>query len=238
MTTTTAPATGTSEDPVSHLQRLPGSAGNDACLLAGKQGGLNSFLTVWLPVVVVFGYGSIAPFLTTQWSYNNLVLVLAVWSVIWLCLTPLTLASGSGRHIYALDLYERTITHLNTGESTSLALELYKNDDGDRLDLKTPLASGWHLNANARSIAELEHHELDSIPEWQPDSLKNHIEEKAKDGSLLTLFIFATIFWGVFNLMMGSLALFVLSAFYLLLAWLISQTTAWLIERKDCQLND
>lgn len=237
MTTTTAPSAGLTDDAISNLKRLPQSKNDTQCLLAGNNGTLNNFLVPWFPVVIVFCYGSIAPFIATPWGYNNLLLTLAVWSVIWLVLTVSTLASGTGRHMYSLDLHERTITHLNTGESTSLALELHKKVDGDQLELKTPLNSGWHLDSSARTISELENDELNNIPDWQPSSLKNHIEHTAKDGSLLALFIFATIFWGVFNLMMGTLVLFMLSEFYLLLAWLVSQTTVWLIDRRDCQLN-
>ncbi|TGN39951.1 hypothetical protein [Marinobacter confluentis] len=237
MTTTNAEAAETPVDPISNLKRLPRPQKDNHYILAGNSSALTSLLVHWFPVVAVFCYGLVAPWLSSPWDQNNLVLVLGIWLAIWLALAGFTAVTGTGRHMYALDLSQRRITHLNSGESTSLALELYSNAEGDRLDLKTPLDSGWHLQTYTRAVAELEEDDISRIPHWQCGSLADHIQRKAMDGSLLGLFIFATLFFGMTNLIMGTMRVFLLSEIYLLVAWLVSQSFIWFLERRDRQLE-
>lgn len=238
MTTDTAEASLQAATPLTTLKRLAGSQKPTTQLfLAGDNGIATSALVIWFPVFAVLCYGFVVPFTFTAWGENNLLLILAIWLGAWLVLALITLANGTGRHIYTVDLTQRTITHLNSGQSTSLALALHQKSAGDVLELKEPLQSGWHLEVNARTISELEPEEVSSIPEWQPLSLKEHFTKKAKGGSLLALFVFINIPLALFHFVIGTGGLFFLCQLYMLAAWTLTQTISWLLERRDFQLN-
>ncbi|MFL1456288.1 hypothetical protein ACJO5Y_17755 [Marinobacter sp. GN3S48] len=238
MTTDIAETSLQAATPLNTLKRVPDGQNNTAqFLLTGNSSAITSLLVIWFPVFAVLCYGFVVPFTFTAWGENNLLLILAIWSAAWLMLTLVTLIAGTGRHMYNVDLAQRTITHLNSGQTTSLALELRQRAEGDALELKEPLDSGWHLEADTRTVSELEPEEANDIPEWQPLSLKEHFTTKAKDGSLMALFVFINIPLAIIHFVSSTGGLFFACQLYLLAAWAISQTVSWLLERRDYRLN-
>lgn len=234
MTTDTAEASLQAATPLATLKRVADSQDTpEQFLLAGTSGAATSALVIWFPVFAILCYGFVVPFTFTAWGENNLQLILALWLGAWLVLAVITLTAGAGRHIYAVDLTQRTITHLNSGQTTSLALTLHQRTEGDALELREPLQSGWHLEADARTISELEPEEAKSIPEWAPVGLTEHLTTKAKDGSLMVLFVFINIPLAIIHFVIGTGSLFFLCQLYMLAAWTITQTVSWLLERRD-----
>lgn len=234
MTATAAQATQNSGKELYKLKRVPGNPEfNSRVILVGGNSAGTATLVIWFPVIATICYGAILPFTWTPWGENNLELVMAVWGVLWLALTAITLSSGTCRHIYALDIGQRTITHLNTSQSTPLILELHEQEGVTSLVLKEPLDSGWHLEASARSISEIAPDDLSHIPVWRILGLVDYVQEKARDGSLIVLFAFVNIPLLVFYLASGVFWAFLLLQVYLFAAWLAAQTVSWLVERRD-----
>lgn len=216
------------------LKRAPESQGNgNALLLAGGSFSLTQCLVVWFPLFTALCFGLIAPFTFTIWGENNLLLIIAIWLCSWAVLTLFTLAAGTGRHVYCVDLNRREISHTNTNQTVPLALKLTKGTDGDTLGLSQPLDSGWHLDVNERTLSELTSEEAEAIPVWQPASLKERFEAKLKDGSLSTLFIFINIPIAVVNFTMATGGVFVITQLAMLAAWFTSLLISWLLEWRD-----
>ncbi|SFL87913.1 hypothetical protein [Marinobacter zhejiangensis] len=237
MTATAAQATQGSTKELYKLKRVPGNPGsNDQVILVGSNSAGTTTLVIWFPVIAAVCYGAILPFTWTPWGENNLELVMAVWGVLWLALTAITLSSGAGHHFYALDIGQRTITHLNTSQSTPLILELHEQEGLTSLVLKEPLDSGWHLEASARSVSEIAPDDLSHIPEWRILGLVDYVQKKARDGSLVVLFAFVNIPLLAFYLASGVFGLFLLLQVYLFAAWLVAQAVSWLVERRDHRL--
>ncbi|AMQ89352.1 MULTISPECIES: hypothetical protein [Marinobacter] len=207
-------------------------------LLAGNRSALTSLLVVWFPVIAVLTYGFVVPFTYTAWGENNLLLILYCWTGLWLALTAASVTFGTGRHVYSVDLANHTISHLNSEQSTSLALELRQGSEGSYLDLKTPLDSGWHLGVDSRIVAELTPAEVPSIRRWQPAKLKDHIRKKVKDGSLTTLFVVANIPLVVIHLVSGTFGFLIMCQIYMLAAWTLTQTLDWFLEKRDQQVME
>lgn len=221
-------------DPLDGLKQLATNPGqNNTLFLVGNASGWTSLLVIWFPVFAALCYGFVVPFTFTQWGENNLLLILAVWLCGWAALAAFTLVAGTGRHVYSLDFDQREIGHLNSGQSTSLALRLRRSTEGDTLTLNQPLRSGWHLTANERTLAELEPEQVEAIPHWQPPTLKAHLEEKAKDGSLLVLFVFINIPLVIMHFVFATGGIFFITQFSMLAAWGAGQILGWLLEWRD-----
>lgn len=221
-------------DPLNGLKQLATDSGqNNTLFLVGNTNSWTSLMVVRFPLFAALCYGFLVPFTYTHWAENNLMLVLAVWLCGWAALAAFTLVAGTGRHVYSLDFEQHDISHLNSGQSASLALKLHRSSEGDVLTLRQPLRSGWHLTASERTLAELKPEQIEAIPYWQPPSLKAHLEAKAKDGSLLTLFVFINIPLVIMHFAFSTGGIFFITQFSMLAAWGTSQIIDWLLEWRD-----
>lgn len=223
--------------PLDGLQKIETAAGSgNTVIFVGKRSGWTSLFVTWFPVIAALCYGFVVPFVFTAWGETNLVLILAVWLCGWVLLVAVTLLGGTGRHLYAVDFERREIGHLNSGENVPLAVTLRQGSDGAELKLAQPLASGWHLNASERALAELRWEDAESIPPWRPIPLKAHLETRWKDGNLLVLLIVVGVPMFVMHLASETLGYFAISLGFVLVAWLLGQTVSWLLDCRDFRL--
>ena len=63
--------------------------------------------------------------------------------------------------------------------------------------------------------------------------MKAHLEEKAKDGSLLVLFVFINIPLVIMHFVFATGGIFFIAQFSMLAAWGAGQILGWLLEWRD-----
>ncbi|WP_029654532.1 hypothetical protein [Marinobacter daepoensis] len=217
------------------LKRIPKLApsGNQV-VLAGNPGGLARFLLLWLPLTGVLCYAFLAPILAwSAWGYDNLMLTLGLWALLWLLLLAFTLANGASRQIYLVDVDQHTLTHLNSGESVSMALKLTQHEGFSLYELAQPLRAGLQLNASGRTLSELQPGDIPEIPEWQPPGLKAHLKDKFRDVGWLTFALTLEMPLAIVHFVFERLDLFLLCQPLLLAAWFLGQTVDGLMEQRD-----
>lgn len=218
---------------------------NKHLVLVGSAGGGLSFMMLWFPVIAVLFYEAILLFLDTVPAINNLQFIVLAWMLIWLLLTANNLMKGTARHFYLVDLKNRNITHLNSGESSPLEVEEQQVDYSSEelvVDpivtrvLKQPLYSGWHLYEDAGKVADITPENAAKLPCWELPGLKAYLTHGDRSVSLWTVFlglnVLPLIFYFSFNMVATWLAL----QLVMFGAWTLSQTLTWLTQRSDYHL--
>lgn len=231
---------------IQSLQRASGLAKqNEQLVLVGDGGGGLSFIMLWFPVVAVFFYETILPFLDNQAAINNLQLIVMTWLLVWLLLTLSNLMKGTARHFYLVDLKGRILTHLNSGESSPLEIEEQLIDySSEELTLepvvtrvlKQPLYSGWHLCVDAGKVADITPENAAKLARWELPTLKSYLKHADRHLSLWLVFLWLSILPLMIYFAFNMVGTWILLQLLLLGGWLLCQTLAWLTLRCDYHL--
>lgn len=218
---------------LSKLRTLPGGNRGDSVFLVGNSTTGVGLVVICLPIVIAIVYATIMPFVFTSWGEINLTAVTYVWLVLWGLLAAFTLVFGNSRHFYLWNLADRTITHLNSGETKPIELKVEVTEGIPHLELSDPLSAGWHLPTSASSLALTDPDSIPEIEVWRPSGLIESMRKSFTDAGTWWCILIPDFILLVLCFSASMLPFFVIIQFWLLGAWSLAVVISWMLEHRE-----